>query len=56
MHEWTLEPGAYDLRAHAGALVDTFIAGLVARPPTRRAAAAAKSRRFRRATDSRWKR
>lgn len=32
MHEWTLDPSAYDLRAAAPALVDTFIAGLVARP------------------------
>jgi TetR/AcrR family acrAB operon transcriptional repressor len=36
MHEWTLEPSAYDLRAHAGTLVDTLVAGLVARPPLRR--------------------
>ena len=40
MHEWTLEPTAYDLRASAGALVDTFLAGLVARPPVRLAAEA----------------
>ena len=33
MHEWTLDPTAYDLRASAPALVDTFIAGLVAHPP-----------------------
>ena len=33
MHEWTLDPAAYDLRASAPALVDTFIAGLVAHPP-----------------------
>ena len=33
MHEWTLDPDAYDLRAAAAALVDTFIAGLVANPP-----------------------
>ena len=29
MHEWTLDPDAYDLRTSAPALVDTFIAGLV---------------------------
>jgi len=40
MHEWTLEPTAYDLRASAAALVDTFLAGLVAQPPRIRAAAA----------------
>jgi TetR/AcrR family acrAB operon transcriptional repressor len=40
MHGWTLEPSSYDLRANAGALVDTFLAGLVARPPVRRAAEA----------------
>jgi TetR/AcrR family acrAB operon transcriptional repressor len=39
MHEWTLEPTAYDLRASAPALVDTFLAGLVAHPPRMRAAA-----------------
>lgn len=33
MHEWTLDPTAYDLRAAAPALVDAFIAGLVANPP-----------------------
>lgn len=33
MHEWTLDPAAYDLRAAAPALVDAFIAGLVANPP-----------------------
>ncbi|MEO8486130.1 MAG: TetR family transcriptional regulator [Betaproteobacteria bacterium] len=41
MHEWTLAPTAYDLRASAPALVDTFIAGLVANPPRVRAVDAA---------------
>ena len=46
MHEWTAEPSAYDLRASAAALVDTFLAGLVARPPRtgRRAGVAGASR------------
>ena len=33
MHGWTLDPSSFDLRACAPALVDTFIAGLVANPP-----------------------
>jgi len=33
MHEWTLDPSSFDLRAGAAPLVDTFVAGLVARPP-----------------------
>ncbi|CAG1004672.1 HTH-type transcriptional regulator AcrR [Burkholderiales bacterium] len=33
MHEWTLDPAAYDLRASAPALVDAFIAGLAGNPP-----------------------
>ena len=33
MHGWTLDPASFDLRACAPALVDTFVAGLVARPP-----------------------
>ena len=33
MHGWTLDPSSFDLRACAPALVDTFIAGLVAHPP-----------------------
>ncbi|HOB01927.1 MAG TPA: TetR family transcriptional regulator [Casimicrobium huifangae] len=33
MHEWLLDPGAYDLAAHAEALVDTLLAGLRAAPP-----------------------
>ncbi len=40
MHEWVLDPSAYDLRAAAPALVDTFIAGLRANPPRRPARAA----------------
>jgi len=44
MHGWTLDPSSYDLRASTPALVDTFIAGLVANPP-RMPHAAAPSRR-----------
>ena len=40
MHQWTLDPSCCDLRATAPALVDTFIAGLAARPPRVRASAA----------------
>jgi TetR/AcrR family acrAB operon transcriptional repressor len=36
MHEWVLDPAAYDLTAAAPALIDTFIAGLRLRPPLRR--------------------
>ncbi len=39
MHEWTLDPSAYDLSTRAGALVDAFVAGLVASPPRREATA-----------------
>ena len=38
MHEWTLDPAAYDLRASAPSLIDAFIAGLVAKPPRAKAA------------------
>ena len=33
MHEWVLDPAAYDLRAAAPALIDMFLAGLKANPP-----------------------
>lgn len=33
MHEWVLEPEAYDLAAAAPALVDMFLSGLAAHPP-----------------------
>ena len=35
MHEWVLDPAAYDLRAAAPAFIDIFIAGLKASPPRR---------------------
>ena len=41
MHQWTLDPSCCDLRASAPALVDTFVAGLVASPPRVRSPAAA---------------
>jgi len=33
MHEWVLDPRAYDLLAAAPVMIDTFVAGLEARPP-----------------------
>lgn len=33
MHEWVLDPAAYDLAAAAPGFIDLFIGGLVARPP-----------------------
>ena len=50
MHEWLLDPSAYDLAKHAEALIDTMIAGLRIAPPRNRvvtvaAASAARSRR-----------
>jgi TetR/AcrR family acrAB operon transcriptional repressor len=33
MHEWVLDPTAYDLTAAAPGFIDLFIGGLVARPP-----------------------
>jgi TetR/AcrR family acrAB operon transcriptional repressor len=46
MHEWVLDPSAYDLAAAAPALIDAYLAGLQACPPrrARRAAARAKAR------------
>jgi TetR/AcrR family acrAB operon transcriptional repressor len=35
MHEWVLDPSAYDLRAAAPALIDMFLAGLRHQPPRR---------------------
>jgi TetR/AcrR family transcriptional regulator, acrAB operon repressor len=35
MHEWVLDPTAYDLVAAAPALIDVFLAGLAFRPPRR---------------------
>jgi TetR/AcrR family acrAB operon transcriptional repressor len=35
MHQWVLDPSSYDLAAAAPALVDTYLAGLAARPPRR---------------------
>jgi len=35
MHEWVLDPSAYDLATAAPALIDAFLAGLAARPPRR---------------------
>jgi TetR/AcrR family transcriptional regulator, acrAB operon repressor len=35
MHEWVLDPSAYDLNSAAPALIDAFLAGLVACPPRR---------------------
>jgi hypothetical protein len=41
MHEWLLDPAAYDLAAHAESLVDTVITGLRIAPPRQRVAALA---------------
>ena len=35
MHEWVLDPSAYDLSAAAPALIDAYLAGLAACPPRR---------------------
>jgi len=35
MHQWVLDPSAYDLAAAAPALIDAFLAGLAAHPPRR---------------------
>ena len=37
MHEWVLDPSAYDLAAAAPALIDAYLAGLAAHPPRRAA-------------------
>jgi TetR/AcrR family acrAB operon transcriptional repressor len=41
MHEWVLDPAAYDLARAAPALIDMFLAGLKANPPRVAAPAAA---------------
>ena len=38
MHEWLLDPSAYDLAQHAESLVETIITGLRVAPPRRPAA------------------
>lgn len=40
MHEWLLDPAAYDLAGHAEALVETIIAGLRVAPPRKHVVAA----------------
>src|SRR5664279_1826323 len=40
MHEWVLDPSAFDLSLAAPALVDTYLAGLAAHPPRRPACTA----------------
>ena len=35
MHQWVLDQSSYDLAAAAPALIDTYLAGLMARPPRR---------------------
>ncbi len=42
MHEWLLDPTAYDLEKHAEALVGTIITGLRIAPPRKRSNASAK--------------
>ena len=44
MHEWVLDPSAYDLASAAPALIDSFLAGLVASPPRRAARAMPRAR------------
>ena len=39
MHEWVLDPQAYDLLSAAPAMIDTFVAGLETRPPRKAAEA-----------------
>jgi TetR/AcrR family acrAB operon transcriptional repressor len=41
MHEWVLDPSAYDLRSAAPALIDWYLAGLRHHPPRRPPASAA---------------
>lgn len=40
MHEWLLDPKAYDLAKHAESLVDTLLAGLRVAPPRKQAVVA----------------
>jgi hypothetical protein len=37
MHEWVLDPAAYDLAAAAPGFIDIFLGGLAAKPPRARA-------------------
>lgn len=43
MHEWLLDPGAYDLARHAESFVDTLLTGLRVAPPRKLARAAART-------------
>ncbi len=36
IHEWLLDTNGYDLEQHAEAMIDLFLAGLLARPPLKR--------------------
>jgi TetR/AcrR family acrAB operon transcriptional repressor len=33
VHEWLVDPAAYDLRLHGESMVDVLLAGLMAKPP-----------------------
>jgi len=44
MHEWVLDPAAYDLRTAAPALIDMFLSGLTANPPRKPARAVSAKR------------
>ena len=44
MHEWVLDPSAYDLAQAAPAFIDMFIAGMQANPPREQASASPRSR------------
>ncbi len=35
IHEWLVDPNAYDLEKHAEGMIDMIVAGLVAKPPLR---------------------
>jgi TetR/AcrR family transcriptional regulator, acrAB operon repressor len=39
IHEWLIDPTAYDLERHAQMMMDIFLTGLVARPPLKTPAA-----------------
>jgi TetR/AcrR family acrAB operon transcriptional repressor len=52
MHEWVRDPESYDLAAAAPAMIDTFLAGLHARPPRRPSAAPPSARSEDRAASS----
>ncbi len=36
IHEWLIEPTAYDLEKHAESMIDMFLAGLIACPPLKK--------------------